>query len=124
MVPLTNSLKHAAACRSMPQRAKIFLGTVGAWTCPLRARSADPPRPPPPTRGAAVSVMSSGKPHQPHQSTCRPRPVVWWLGPGLLHHVSDGAPLPVCLRHRGTLWDLQWLPLPVGGRRYSTDCFA
>ena len=30
MVPLTNSLKHAAACRSMPQRAKIFLGTVGA----------------------------------------------------------------------------------------------
>ena len=32
MVPLTNSLKHAAACRSMPQRAKIFLGTVGAWT--------------------------------------------------------------------------------------------
>ena len=31
MVPSTNSLKHAAACRSMPQRAKIFLGTVGAW---------------------------------------------------------------------------------------------
>ena len=30
MVPLTNSLKHAAAYRNMPQRAKIFLGTVGA----------------------------------------------------------------------------------------------
>ena len=34
VVPLTNSLKHAAACRSMPQRAKIFLGTVGAWAPP------------------------------------------------------------------------------------------
>ena len=32
--------QHAAACRSMPQRAKIVLGTVGAWL--PRKRSGDP----------------------------------------------------------------------------------
>ena len=41
---------------------------------------------------AAVGVMSSGKPHQSHD-----RPVVYWLGPDLVHHVSDCAPLPVYL---------------------------
>ena len=67
-----------------------------------------------------MSVMSSGKPHQ----TCGPGPVLWWLGPDLVHHVSDCVPLPLCLRHRGTLWDLQWLPLPACERRYSTGCFT
>ena len=28
--------------------------------------------------------------------------------------LSKVPPHPVCLRHRGTLWDLQWLPLPAG----------
>ena len=66
--------------------------------------------------------MSSGSPHPPQDLQ------TWSCGlvarPDLVHHVSDCVPLPVCLRHRGTLWDLQWLPLPAGERRYATDCFA
>ena len=30
-LPPTYGLKHAAACRSMPQHSKFFLGIVGAW---------------------------------------------------------------------------------------------
>ena len=30
---------------------------------------------------------------------------VWWLGPNLVHHVSDCAPLPVCLQPFGTSLD-------------------
>ena len=45
--------------------------------------------------------------------------MVWWLGPCLVHHVSDCAPLCVCLRPRGTLGDLWWLPLLAGERRVS-----
>ena len=40
-----------------------------------------------------------------------------------VHHVSDCAPLPMCLGPR-TLWDLQWQPLLAGECRHSTDCFA
>ena len=65
-----------------------------------------------------MNVMSSGKPHQSQDL----QTWFWWLGSDVVHHVLDCAPLPVCLRHRGTLWDLRWLP--AGERRYSTDCFA
>ena len=41
-----------------------------------------------------------------------------------MRHVSDCAPLPVCLRHRGTVWGLWWLPLLAVERRCSTDCLA
>ena len=70
-----------------------------------------------------MSVKSSGKPHQ----VSRPADVVLWSGGSALtlcimsqtvHHC------PVCLRHRGTLWDLRWLPLRAGERRYSTDRIA
>ena len=60
----------------------------------------------------------------PGLKTCRPRPVVRWLGPDPVHHVSGWAPLPVCLQHRGALWGLRWLPLRAGERRYSPDCSA
>ena len=69
-----------------------------------------------------MAVMSSGNPHQTQD--LQTRPCVQWLGPDLLHHVSDCAPLPVWLQHSGTLWDLQWLPLLAGERRYSTGCSA
>ena len=51
-----------------------------------------PPPPPPHSPGAAVSVMSSGKPRRSRD------PPAWsclqWLGPDLVHHVSD-CTLPI-----------------------------
>ena len=53
MVPLTNSLKHAAACRSVPQHAAASQNFLGDRWCLFRTKN-DPPMifldfdPPPP----------------------------------------------------------------------------
>ena len=41
------------------------------------------------TFGAVVSVMTSGERQQSQDLQSRPCPVVWWFGPGLLHHASS-----------------------------------
>ena len=68
------------------------------------------PPAPPHNKGAAMSVMSSGKPHQSHG--LQTWSCVQWLGPDLVHHISDCAPLPVCL----TLWHI------VGPAVAATAC--
>ena len=42
--------------------------------------------------GAAVSVMTSGKPHQFQYPRSRSHAVVQWCSPDLLHQVPDCAP--------------------------------
>ena len=37
------------------------------------------------------SVMTSGKPHKFQDQRNRSCPVVWWLGPDILHHASNCA---------------------------------
>ena len=44
-----------------------------------------------------MSVVTSGKPRRSQYLQSKSSPMVWWLSPVLVHHVSDSALLPLCL---------------------------
>ena len=73
-----------------------------------------------PPSTAAVIVMPSGRTHQ--SQDLQTWSCVQWLGPDLVRHVSDCAPLPMRPRHHGALW------CACSGchcwRRYSADCLT
>ena len=72
---------------------------------PLRLhRQVHPSTPPPPARTTGAAVNDA-------PTSC--------VVSRTVHHCPCVADT---VAHGG--WDLQWLPLPAGERRYSTDCFA